>query len=175
MKLIEKFYCIQTEKYGDGSEKVIAEGIAQIKQELIRPSIQFINSNGDIISSESRVTHVKRLIANPYVKTNEYFSKEELLFLSKTYQFEVQESPEYEGYFTSIMKSNPLYKSSANIILIEENKKEYLIIEYNRWKLEDQPRSAGEDQLGEDVTYILGIWENPLLTDEIIAKIKNKR
>ena len=29
--------------------------------------------------------------------------------------------------------------------------------------------------LGEDVTFILGIWESPLLTDEIVAKIKNER
>lgn len=175
MKLIEKFYCIQTEKYGDGSEKVIAEGIAQIKQELIRPTIRFINSNGEVISSGNRSIYMKRLIANPYVQTNEYFNKKELFFLSKTYQFDIQESPEYEGYFTSIIKNNPLYKRSANVFLIEEGKKEYLIIEFNRWKLEDQPHSAGEDQLGEDITYILGIWENPLLTDEIIAKIKNKR
>ncbi|MBF7093667.1 hypothetical protein IUY40_19270, partial [Flavobacterium sp. ALJ2] len=118
MKLIEKFYCLQTEKHGDGSEKVIAEGLAQIKQELIRPSIRFINSHGDIISSENRAIYIKRLIANPYVQTNEYFNKEELFFLSKTYQFDIQESPEYEGYFTSIIKKNPLYKRSANVFLI---------------------------------------------------------
>ncbi|WP_229335679.1 hypothetical protein, partial [Flavobacterium sp. ALJ2] len=54
-----------------------------------------------------------------------------------------------------------------------EDKKEYLIIEFNRWSSEDQPRGTGEDQLGEDISYIFGIWENPLLTDAIIAKIKN--
>lgn len=175
MRLIEKFYCIQTEKHGDGSEKVITKGITQIKQELIRPSIRFINSNEDIICSENKAIYMKKLIVNPYVQTNECFNKEELSFLSKTYQFDIQENLEYEGYFTSTMKGNPLYKRAANILLIEDNKKEYLIIEFNRWKDEDQPRSAGEDQLGEDVTYIFGIWENPLLTDEIIAKIKNRR
>ncbi|MBF7089936.1 hypothetical protein IUY40_00025 [Flavobacterium sp. ALJ2] len=36
-----------------------------------------------------------------------------------------------------------------------------------------KPCSAGEDQLGGDISYIFGIWENPLLTDAIIAKIKN--
>lgn len=51
MKLIDKFYCIQTEIFGDGSQKH-TEGIVSIKTELIRPSIKFINSDGSIISSE---------------------------------------------------------------------------------------------------------------------------
>ena len=42
MKLIEKFYCIQTEIFGDGSEKN-KEGIVSIKTELIRPSIKLIS------------------------------------------------------------------------------------------------------------------------------------
>ncbi|MCC9019400.1 hypothetical protein [Flavobacterium lipolyticum] len=46
-----------------------------------------------------------------------------------------------------------------------------MMIEFNRWSSEAHPRNAGEDSLGEDVTYIHGIWETPLLTDEIIAKI----
>ncbi|CAA9200779.1 hypothetical protein FLACOL7796_03438 [Flavobacterium collinsii] len=40
------------------------------------------------------------------------------------------------------------------------------MIDFNRWSSEAHPRNAGED-----VTYIHGIWETPLLTDEIIAKI----
>ncbi|MCY1465826.1 hypothetical protein D9M71_840240 [compost metagenome] len=57
---------------------------------------------------------------------------------------------------------------------MELDEKEYLMIEFNRWQFDYQPRGAGEDSLGEDVTYILGIWESPLLTDEIIAKIKKR-
>jgi len=175
MKVIEKFYCIQTEKLGDGSEKIIEEGIVGIKQELIRPYIRFINENGNIISSQNRIIHRKRLIVNPFVNTNEYFNKEELFFLSKTYQFDISEDFEYEGYYNSMLKNNPLYKKSGDLILIEDNEKEYLLIEFNRWGSESQPRSAGEDSLGEDTTYIHGIWEDPLLTDEIISKIKDQK
>ena len=173
MKLIEKFYCIQTEIFGDGSEK-IKEGIVSIKTELIRPSIKFLNSDGSIISSKKRKTYRKKIIVNPFVDSNEYFNINELLFLSKAYGFEIEEHTIHKGYFLSILKINSLYTTPGEIILIEEEGKEYILIEYNRWNLEIQPRSAAEDQLGEDVTYVLGIWENPLLTDEIIAKIKNK-
>lgn len=173
MKLIEKFYCIQTEIFGDGSEK-IKEGIVSIKTELIRPSIKFLNSDGSIISSKKRRTYRKKIIVNPFVDSNEYFNINELLFLSKAYGFEIEEHTIHKGYFLSILKINSLYTTPGEIILIEEEGKEYILIEYNRWNLEIQPRSAAEDQLGEDVTYVLGIWENPLLTDEIIEKIKNK-
>jgi hypothetical protein len=173
MKLIEKFYCIQTEIFGDGSEK-IKEGIVSIKTELIRPSIKFLNSDGSIISSKKRKTYRKKIIVNPFVDSNEYFNINELLFLSKAYGFEIEEHTIHKGYFLSILKINSLYTTPGEIILIEEEGKEYILIEYNRWNLEIQPRSAAEDQLGEDVTYVLGIWGNPLLTDEIIEKIKNK-
>lgn len=173
MKLIEKFYCIQTEIFGDGSEK-IKEGIVSIKTELIRPSIKFLNSDGSIISSEKRKTYRKKIIVNPFVDSNEYFNINELLFLSKAYGFEIEEHTIHKGYFLSVLKISSLYTTPGEIILIEEEGKEYILIEYNRWNLETQPRSAAEDQLGEDVTFVLGIWENPLLTDEIIVKIKNK-
>jgi hypothetical protein len=174
MKLIERFFCVQTEIFGNGSEKT-EEGVVSIKTELMRPSIKLMDSNGDVMPSENRVVYRKRLIVNPFVDNGEYFNKEELLFLSKIYEFDIKEDPTYKGYFSSVLNINTLYKSSADIILIEDGRNEYLIIEFNRWSLECQPRGAGEDSLGEDITYIHGIWENPLLTDEIIAKIKNKR
>jgi len=170
---IDKFYCIQTEIFGDGSEK-ITEDIVSIKTELIRPSIKFINENGAIISSEKKKIYRKKLIVNPFVNSNEYFNINELSFLSRTYGFEIEEHAIHKGYFSSALKINSLYNTPGEIILIEEEAKEYILIEFNRWNLETQPRSAAEDQLGEDITYILGIWENPLLTDEIIEKIKNK-
>ncbi len=169
MKLIDQFYCIQTERYGDGSEKIVEEGIVSVKQELKRPLISIIDKND--VSGNARIFS-KRLIANPYTDTDESFTKEEFLFLSETYKFDIAEHDRYEGYLTSVLKIHPLYKSSADIILIEEDDKEYLRIEFNRWEFEYQPRSAGEDSLGENITYVLGFWENPLLTDEIIAKLK---
>lgn len=169
MKLIDQFYCIQTERYGDGSEKIVEEGIVSVKQDLKRPLISIIGKNDVRVN---RRVFSKRLIANPYTNANESFTKEEFLFLSETYKFDIAEHDRYEGYLTSVLKIHPLYTSSADIILIEENDKEYLRIEFNRWEFENQPRSAGEDSLGENITYVLGFWENPLLTDEIIAKLK---
>ncbi|WP_433829524.1 hypothetical protein [Flavobacterium anhuiense] len=169
MKLIENFHCIQTEISGGGS-KTIFEGISSIKTELVRPSIKLLN----VEYSEGK-TYRKRLIANPFIPHNESFTADELSFLSKTYGFEIEEDSIHKGYFNSVLKINKLYKGSAEITLMEIDGKEYLKIEFFRWQFEYQPRGAGEDMLDEDVTYILGIWESPLLTDEIVAKIKNDR
>lgn len=167
MKLIENFYCIQTEIFGGGTKKNI-EGINSIKTELMRPSIKIL----DVEYSEKK-TYTKRLVAEPSTASNEHFTLEELLFLSKTYGFEIEESLYYKGYYDSILKIHKLYKSPGDITLIELDGQEYLIIEFHRWQFEYQPRGAGEDSLGEDITYILGIWKSPLLTDEIVSKIKN--
>jgi hypothetical protein len=167
MKLIDTFECTQIEKYGDGSEKIIAKGVFKIKEELQRPSIHFVNSQGIIVNSNNK--YINRLEEDP-------FTKGEMFFFEKNYGVFLRNHLRSAKYLTSSLNNiHPLYKSSADIILIEDDGKEYLIIEFNRWSTERQPRSAGEDQLGEDITYILGIWENPLLTDEIIAKIKNIR
>jgi hypothetical protein len=173
MKLIEQFYCIQTEISGNGSKK-IGEGIASIKTELIRPDIKILDANGNNLSSE-RKTYRKQITARPSEYSEEFFTINELLFLSKTYGFEIEENAIYKGYYTSVLKINKLYDCPGEIILIEHQGKQYIMIEFKRWQYEFQPRGAGEDSLGEDVTYILGIWENPLLTDEIIAKIKLNR
>lgn len=170
MKLIEQFYCIQTERYGDGLEKIIDEGIVSVKQELKRPMISLIDKGDDIAPDKNRRFYRKTLSANP--NSYESFSEAELLFLSEIYKFDVAEHDIYKGYFSSVLKIHPLYQDPADMIFIEENGKRYLRIEFHRWEFENQPRSAGEDSLGENITYILGFWENPLLTDEIIAKIK---
>ncbi|TPG43986.1 hypothetical protein EAH81_05400 [Flavobacterium pectinovorum] len=173
MKLIEQFYCIQTEIFGNGS-KNINESIASIKTELIRPDIKILDPNGNNLSSE-RKTYRKQITARPSEYSQESFIIDELLFLSKTYGFEIEEHAIYKGYYTSVLKIHKLYDCPGEIILIEHQGKQYIMIEFKRWQFEYQPRGAGEDSYGEDVTYVLGIWENPLLTDEIITKIKLKR
>ncbi|MBE8723991.1 hypothetical protein [Flavobacterium hungaricum] len=173
MKLIENFYCIQTEVFGNGSENIWS-GVVWIKTELTRPSIQFLNADGSIRSAE-RKAYRKKLVVNPYAASNEYFDLNELQFLAHTYDFEIKEHDVHKGYFTSLLTNNSLYTASGTIVLVEEEKRQYLWIEFSRWKLESQPRSAGEDSLGEDTTFINGIWENPLLTDGILAKIKNTK
>jgi hypothetical protein len=171
MKLIEQFYCIQTEISGNGSEN-IQSGIVSIQTELTRPSIQFLNTDGTIRTTERKV-YRKKLIVNPYAGLDTYFDIKELQFLAQTYDFGIKEDTEHKGYFTSFLKNNPQYKTSGDIVFIKEQEKQFIWIEFSRWKLESQPRSAGEDSLGEDTTFINGIWENPILTDAIIAKIKN--
>lgn len=171
MKRIDKFYCIQTEVFGNGTEK-INKGIVSIQTELLRPTIQILDKDGSILSTE-RKTYSTKLISNPYVSSDESLSVKELLFLSDTYGFEIEEHAIYKDHFSSILKINKLYHTAAEIILIEQQEKEYLMIEFKRWQHEYQPRGAGEDSLGEDISYIHGIWEDPFLTDEIVAKIKN--
>ncbi|MNR06337.1 hypothetical protein D3C85_1224060 [compost metagenome] len=166
MKLIEKFYCIQTEIFGDGSEK-IKEGIVEIKNELIRPSINFLNSDG--ISVNQNHKYIARLEQDP-------FTKEQMCFFEENYGITLKKHLRSPEYLTSSLNHiHPLYKSSADLILIDDEGKMFLIIQFNRWGQDFQPRGAGEDSLGEDVYYIHGIWEDPLLTDEIIAKIKGHK
>ncbi|MCR4030167.1 MULTISPECIES: hypothetical protein [Flavobacterium] len=164
MKLIENFYCIQSVNFEDDTE-----GINSIKTELIRPSIRIL----DVEYSEKK-TFTKQLVANSSTVSNGDFTPEELLFLSKTYGFEIEEHAIHKGYYLSVLKIHKLYDCPGYITLMELDGKEYLRIDFLRWQFDCQPRGAGEDMLGEDVTYILGIWESPLLTDEIVAKIKRK-
>lgn len=166
MRIIEEFYCIQNEIQGNGNEKLLSEGICKIKTELIRPEI-FLLLNGDKIKIKYNTYEV--LKENP-------FSRDELMFFEKLYNVKLSTNKIYPSRLTSDNSFiNELYDSPANIILFEDIKsnKSYLIIEFRRWQFDYQPRGAGEDSLGEDITYIHGIWENPLLTDELIAKIKN--
>ncbi|XRE44527.1 hypothetical protein ACIVBQ_002731 [Tenacibaculum discolor] len=143
----------------------------QIQEEIKRPLIKFFNSQGKIID----ITDWKNFnIHESYLK-EPFFSKDELKFLAEMYSFQLIKEKNYkkkEVLVSTNKQKNVLYKSAAKIILIEDSTKEYLVIEFNRWQYDYQPRSAGEDQLGEDITYIHGIWEQPLLTDEIIEKIK---
>ena len=167
MKLIEEFYCIQTEIYGNGSEETIPEKICKIKTELLRPIISILQENKKVIL---RYDYIKSISEN-------IFSKEELLFFQKYYNVKLSVNKHYPSKLTSDNSSiNKLYDLPANIIFFEdtESGNNYLVIEFRRWQYDFQPRGAGEDSLGEDITYIHGIWENPFLTDEIISKIKQR-
>lgn len=162
MKLIENFYCIQSVNFADDTE-----GISSIKTELVRPSIKLL----DVEYSEKK-TSTKNLVAKSCGASDEDFTLDELLFLSKTYGFEIEEDDNLKGYYKSVLKIHKLYDCPGYITLMELDGKKYLRIEFLRWQFDCQPRGAGEDMLGEDITYILGIWESPLLTDQIVAKIK---
>jgi len=163
MKAITQFDCIQNEIYSNGSVKIITDGIADIKTELLRPQLKlnWIFDNEKTIFSKELSTWTSYL--------GPRFSKKEFLFLKNTYDFELEE---FKDNLYSKLSINPLYTSPGTIEFIEYQDKEYLIIKFTRWQHDYQPRGAGEDQLGEDITYIHGIWEDPLLTDEVIKKIK---
>jgi hypothetical protein len=165
MRLIEDFYCIENEIQGNGNVKLLSEGVCKIKTELIRPEI-FLLLNGNKIKFKY----------NFNVALNENsFSQEELFFFEKTYNVKLVSHKVYPSRLTTDNSFiNKLYDVSATIALFEdpESNKNYLLIEFRRWQYDYQPRGAGEDSLGEDVTYIHGIWEDPLLTDEIMIKIK---
>ncbi|MFC0781006.1 hypothetical protein [Flavobacterium sp. HJSW_4] len=165
MKLIENFYCIQSINFKDD-----VEGISSIRTELIRPSIKIL----DVEYSEKK-TYTRDLVGYSTPPSDEYFTLGELMFLSKTYGFEIEEQSNSQGYYWSVLKIHKLYDGHGYITLMELDGKEYLRIEFLRWQFDCQPRGAGEDMLGEDVNYILGIWESPLLTDEIVAKLKTSR
>lgn len=165
MRLIEGFYGIENEIQGNGNVKLLSEGICKIKTELIRPEI-FLLLNGNKIKFNYNF--------NVVVNEN-LFSQEELFFFEKTYNLKLISNKIYPSKLTTDNSFiNKLYDIPATIALFEnvESNKNYLLIEFRRWQYDYQPRGAGEDSLGEDVTYIHGIWEDPLFTNEIIAKIK---
>lgn len=168
MRLIEEFYCTENEIQGNGNEKLLPAGIYKIKSELIRPEI-FLLLNGNKIKFKYNFNEI--LKENP-------FSQEELFFFEKVYNVKlITNKTHLSGLTTDNSFINKLYDLPATIVLFEdaESNKNYLLIEFRRWQYNYQPRGAGEDSLGEDVTYIHGIWENPLLTDEIMAKIRGNK
>lgn len=168
MQLIEEFYCTENEIQGNENEKLLSAGICKIKTELLRPEI-FLLLNGTNIKFEYNFSTALR---------ENLFTGEELFFFEKTYSVKLTSTTTYPSILTTDNSFlNKLYDLPATIALFEDKKshKKYLLIEFRRWQYDYQPRGAGEDSLGEDVTYIHGIWEDPLLTDEILTKIKASR
>lgn len=160
MTLIKQFFCIQKEIFGNGSEEIISQGICEIKKEFLRP---------EIIYKDFNLKH--------FIYLNESnFNKDELLELSLFFNLPISSS---ERNPNRIFISHNLADSKYDKIsrcLYYKNKFEdtLLIITSSRWQFDNQPRSAAEDQLGEDITYIHGIWENPDIAETIIKKIKGE-
>lgn len=146
----------------------------KINEELERPFIQFENSNQQSVKlwfDNQKVYKIKDLSVNPYSKWVNHFSYEELNFLAKKFNFSLTKYEDYNDIFDGVI-SNSKFTQPGQLIYIEEFGSTYLIIEFKRWQY-DRPRSAGEDAMGEDITYIHGIWENPKLPKEVIDRIKN--
>lgn len=171
MNLIEKFECEQKEIYGNGNQKILYKGICKIQTELIRPVIYI--DNVPII--ENAIIKGKFLYSNSYVTRKDVFTVEELYFLADKFTFEVIEKSGDAKILQAKITDNPKYSTPMLLWIYNPIlEKEYMIIEASRWQFDYQPRSAGEDQLGEDITYIHGIWENVDLPQDILNKIKNE-
>ena len=146
-----------------------AGGICSIKQELLRPEI-FIEKNS-LIKSITRGVCMG-LTFNPHGHPKIEFTEQELDFFSKKFKFETVKRE--SGFKLAKISNDPRFALVDLSWVVTNFEKEYIIIQSKRWQFDYQPRSAGEDQLGEDVTYIHGIWENPELPESIMKKIKGE-
>jgi len=167
MESINEFYCVQKEVFGNGSEKIISKGTCKVKQELIRPDI-FINDYS--LFSNIKNGFKFRLSYNPNGNYKVGFSEKELIDLSEIFEFEIKTKK--SGYKFAEIIDDKKYTTVELSWCLTNSGKEIVIISSKRWQFDNQPRSAGEDQLGEDIIYIHGIWENPDLPESIINKIK---
>lgn len=169
MKLIDKFYCIQKEIFANGIENIISEGICEIKRELILPEI-FIDDHS--LFENAKRQNSKLLTFNPEGNFKLTFTEEELVYLSKVFNFEIIQKE--SGYKLARITDNQKFTIPTITRILTQFEKEIVLIKTVRWQFDYQPRGASEDARGEDITYIHGIWENPELPESIIKKIKGE-
>ncbi|MFK7050284.1 hypothetical protein FLACOL_02086 [Flavobacterium columnare] len=169
MKKIEEFYCIQTNDAHSSVENQI-RGFCTIKQELIRPEI-FIDNYS--LYENAKKQRSKLLTFNPSGNLKLNFTEEELVYLSNIFSFEIIKR-ESSGYKLAKISNDDRFSIVYLSWVLSHLEKEYIIIKSKRWQFDYQPRGAGEDARGEDVTYIHGIWENPELPENIMKKIKGE-
>ena len=174
MKLITKFkwICLIDKDSNGWKSHSIQNQIECYKHRLI---INFKDTKGNNVCISRCRDSIDNQESYTVSLSEKKFEQGELKFLAKTYLFELTRTPDYRddeyiGLFREDFKYGH-FLNPAQIEFIEKEGKEYLVIYFETWK-HGNPRGAAEDQLGEDVTYIYGIWEAPLLTDEIINKIK---
>lgn len=168
MNLIKEFEGEQKEIYGNGRQKNLYKGICKIQTELIRPVIYIDN----IPIFENAIIKGKYLYSNNYAVRKDAFTVEELRFLADKFGFEIIKKSNDAKILQAKINDNPKY-STPMLIWVYNTvlQKKYILIEAYRWQFDYQPRSAGEDQLGEDITYIHGIWENADLPQNILDKL----
>lgn len=167
MKVIKEFFCIQKEILGNGNENKVSEGVCHIKKELLRPDI-YINGYSLFDNIDKNISFL--LSSHPNRNSNIGFSEKEFIYLSELLKFDVK-LKNNGGKYAMIIEDER-YSSVELDWYLTKQSKEIIIIFSKRWQFENQPRSIVEDQLGEDITYIHGIWENPILPESIKNKIK---
>lgn len=161
MKLIEEFEYVKglNDKTG---EFIFTKGI--IKKEVSRSIINFYNSEGKFIEMHPSKHKIYWQTLFGYGDFKNILTVKELEFVAKTYG--INTVYDDEGDLKATLKDVHPNFLPGLLKFFEVEGKEYLVISFDR-KSEYLPPQAGED-----ITYYLGIWENPLLTDEIIEKIK---
>ncbi|WP_425658303.1 hypothetical protein [Tenacibaculum ascidiaceicola] len=183
MKLIDKFFYFTWNPY---TREKVYKGETVLRKELERPSIEFKNTDSKkIIVSNFRFHNAipsKERIYDGVLYQNDYYSQlkfneEEVLFLANNYGLMYKETDGNKSlsipkeYYNEIGEKNIDDEPYINFKFLEDNdNNEYLIISFIRYPLAYPERA--KDQTDPFLTYIHGIWEKPLLTDEIIDKIK---
>ncbi len=173
----------------DATDHTISkEKTFSIQQELERPyPIVFLDSNKEKISVSLGVygnipdldkrdakVYIKPLEANKDIIIEDKFNLQDLEYISNLFKMQLKDIifMGRKKTITDLSHVNELYKSPAYLVYIENKINTYIMIYFQRWSHPSQPRGAGEDQYGEDNTYVHGIWENPKLPFSIQNKIK---
>lgn len=160
MQLIKEFEYLNSKNSLPG-DKTYSKG--KIKTEVNSSQINFYNSEGDFIEMHWKKVALHSIKLFGYGNSNNVLSIKELEFLARIYDLKTIYDEEdikvtlkhiHPDYFPGIME------------FFEKDNKEYLVISF------DRKSGLYAPQAPPDISYIHGIWEAPLLTDEIIAKIK---
>jgi len=161
MLLIEEFEYIRGNDSLSG-DNLYAKG--KIRTELKSSKINFYNSEGNFIDVNWKKVELYSIKLSGYGDFKHILSIKELEFIAKTY--DLKTTYDKDGDIRATLKHiHPDYFPGM-MKFFEKDGKEYLIISFNR------KSGLYAPQAPPDISYIHGIWENPLLTDEIIAKIK---
>jgi hypothetical protein len=162
MELIEEF------EYVKGKNDITGDFIftkGSIKTEVPRSRINFYNSEEKFVEMDWSKYKIYSQKLSGYNYNKRILSVKELEFLSEIYGFKTYYDKEREVFRATLKKIHPDF-TVGYLEYFKADGKGYLVISFDR-KSEHLPPQAEED-----ITCYLGIWENPLLTDEIIEKIK---
>ena len=159
-------------KYKSENQDIIK--VANVKEELIRPYISY----NLLFNFENSFLKTKEMKVSRTQLDFNYFEKEELMFISKTYGVKFVEKEIFDGtkrLFSSNHHKNILYNSPGDLVYIEKKNNTILFFEFQRWQTKFQPRGPGEDYLGMDTRYVHSIWKDPVfLNDAMLQKIKSR-
>lgn len=122
-----KAICYSNNKEGLVKTYRIQEEIFEYENYLL---LSFLNSENKEIQIETDKLWRANL-------TEFRFSRDELRFLSKTYQFKIAERKWGDKLILTASNNelNPLYGLGGDILLLEDNNIEYAIIRFRRWEM----------------------------------------